>query len=138
MRLILAACLTALSLIVLAGMPARAGDEERIRAVIADQIEAFQRDDLASAFEHASPNIQGMFRNPGNFGRMVAKGYPMIWRPRRYEMAGIEAGPRGLTQTVVFEDEVGRLWEADYLMQDVDGIWRINGVQLRRLPGVAS
>ncbi|MEL6767043.1 MAG: DUF4864 domain-containing protein [Pseudomonadota bacterium] len=137
-RLTIAACLATAALVLCAVLPVRAGEETKIQAVIADQIDAFQRDDLAAAFAHASPGIQGIFRNPSNFGRMVAQGYPMIWRPRRYEMGDIATGPRGLTQTVVFEDDAGALWEADYLMQDVEGTWRINGVQLRRLPGVSS
>ncbi|MEM6678268.1 MAG: DUF4864 domain-containing protein, partial [Pseudomonadota bacterium] len=68
----------------------------------------------------------------------VARGYPMIWRPERVEMGAMTTGPRGPQQTVLFEDAEGVLWEVDYMMQDVDGVWRINGVQLRRLPGVSS
>lgn len=109
-----------------------------IRAVIADQIGAFQRSDLDAAFAHASPGIQGKFGDPATFGRMVAQGYPMIWRPQQWEMGAYVDGPRGPTQSVLFRDAKGVLWEADYFMERVDGVWRIDGVQLRRLPGVAS
>jgi len=41
-------------------------------------------------------------------------------------------------QTVMFMDAAGRIYEADYIMVEVDGSWRIDGVLMRRLPGVAS
>ncbi|MEO0821398.1 MAG: DUF4864 domain-containing protein [Pseudomonadota bacterium] len=124
--------------VALPGQAARADDAAAIRGVIADQIAAFQRDDLDAAFAHASPGIQGKFRSPDTFGQMVRYGYPMIWRPSRWEMgetATTEAGP---VQTVLFEDAAGALWEADYSMTEVDGVWRISGVTLRKIPGVAS
>lgn len=138
MRLKIAVVLAVLALVLCATLPSRADENAAIEAVIADQINAFQRSDLGAAFSHASPTIQQKFGNASNFGQMVERGYPMIWRPRRWEMGEIVVGPRGPTQTVLFEDGDGALWEADYLMQEVDGTWRINGVQLRRLPGVSS
>lgn len=123
----------------LAPGPARAdGHGPAIEAVIADQIAAFQANDLARAFAHASPMIQTKFRNPEIFGQMVSRGYPMIWRPQRWEWSGLQDTPRGPVQTVVFEDRRGNLFEADYLMQEGPEGWRINGVSLRRLPGLAS
>ncbi|MEM7526748.1 MAG: DUF4864 domain-containing protein [Pseudomonadota bacterium] len=138
MRLTIAAVLAVLAIVLFATLPGRADESTAIEAVIADQIDAFQRSDLGTAFSHASPVIQERFGSPSNFGQMVERGYPMIWRPRRWEMGEIVVGPRGPTQTVLFEDGDGTLWEADYLMQEVDGVWRINGVQLRRLPGASS
>jgi hypothetical protein len=119
-------------------MPARADDGSAIRAVIEDQIAAFQRDDLDAAFAHAAPGIQAKFGDPARFGQMVRQGYPMVWRPARVEMLGLETTPRGPTQSVLFEDGAGTLWQADYYMEEIDGRWRIAGVQIRRLPGVSS
>jgi hypothetical protein len=39
---------------------------------------------------------------------------------------------------VLFQDREGRLFEAAYGMQLIAGVWRINGVYLRALPGVGS
>lgn len=125
------------ALLALPGLP-RADEAADIRGVIADQIAAFQRNDLDAAFAHASPGIQSRFGDPDRFGQMVRQGYPMVWRPSRFEMLALEETPRGPTQTVLFEDAAGHLWEADYIMQQVDGRWRIAGVSLRRLPGVSS
>jgi hypothetical protein len=38
----------------------------------------------------------------------------------------------------MFEDREGQLFEAAYEMQLIGGVWRINGVFLRALPGVSS
>ncbi len=118
--------------------PALAQDAA-IEAVIDEQIAAFQRDDLDAAFGFAAPGIQQKFGNPEIFGQMVQQGYPMIWRPSRYEHRGLEAAGEGVfVKTVLFEDATGALYEADYLMGQTDGVWRIRGVQLRKLPGVTS
>jgi hypothetical protein len=120
-------------------LPVRADEPgDSIRAVIVDQLNAFRANDLGAAFAHASPMIQSKFRTPEIFGQMVQAGYPMVWRPSRYEMEALTETPRGPVQTVLFEDQHGRLFEADYEMRQVDGEWRINGVTLRELPGLGS
>ena len=134
----LTALLTALMMI-LAPLPLRAEEPgDSIQAVIADQIAAFQANDVERAFTHASPNIQRIFRTPKRFGQMVQQGYPMVWRPARYQWLKIVQTDSGPVQVVLFEDQSGRLHEAGYLMQQVDGVWRINGVKLRELAGVGA
>ena len=129
------ALLTALMMI-LAPLSLRAEEPgDSIQAVIADQIAAFQANDVERAFTHASPNIQRIFRTPKRFGQMVQQGYPMVWRPARYQWLKIVQTDSGPVQVVLFEDQSGRLHEAGYLMQQVDGVWRINGVKLRELAG---
>ncbi|MFK7943713.1 MAG: DUF4864 domain-containing protein [Paracoccaceae bacterium] len=133
--------LSALVLAVFALMPLRAVAEEpaaSIQTVITGQISAFQANDVETAFGFASSTIQEKFGDPGNFGRMVENAYPMVWRPRRYEMRQLVDTDYGPVQVVLFEDASGGLHEAGYLMQQIDGIWRINGVQLRRMPAVGA
>ncbi|QIE57814.1 DUF4864 domain-containing protein [Pikeienuella piscinae] len=114
---------------------AQSADEAAgIQLTIRSQIEAMQVDDWDRAFEYASPTIQGVFRNPENFSRMVTNGYPMVWRPKTYRAGALTETPRGLMQTMIFEDRQGRLFIADYLMQEIDGEWRINGVSIRPAP----
>lgn len=134
----LTALLTAL-LIVFAPLTLRADEPgDSIQAVIADQIAAFQSNDVERAFTHASPNIQRMFQNPKRFGQMVQQGYPMVWRPARYQWLKIVETESGPVQVVLFEDQSGRLHEAGYLMKQIDGTWRINGVKLREVDGVGA
>lgn len=122
------------------GMTGARADEpgDSFARVISQQIAAFQSDDVEKAFTYASPNIQRIFGTPKRFGRMVRDGYPMVWRPARFEMLKIVDTPSGPVQVVLFEDQSGRLHEAGYLMQNVDGTWRINGVQVRERPGVGT
>lgn len=117
-----------------------AADEpaDGIQSTISDQNAAFQRDDLAHAFAHASPKIQGIFQNPQTFGEMVREGYPMVWRPSRWEMRELIETGAGPVQVVLYEDRFGRLYEAGYLMTEVDSVWRIDGVQIRQLPGAGT
>lgn len=131
--------LTALMLsLALTGAPARADSGTEIRAVIAAQIEAFQRDDWDRAFSFASPSIRSIFRTASRFGGMVRQGYPMVWRPARVEAGPLEAGPRGPVQVMFIEDAHGVLHEASYEMTLVDGAWRINGVHIRRAQAVSA
>ena len=117
--------------------PALAGEPaDSVRAVIVSQLDAMQADDPVAAFAHASPTIQSKFGTPEGFRHMVETGYPMIWRPARYEMLALAETAAGLAQTVLFQDREGRLYEAAYEMQLIDGVWRINGVSLRALPGI--
>ncbi|MEM6973200.1 MAG: DUF4864 domain-containing protein [Pseudomonadota bacterium] len=109
-----------------------------VRAVIEDQLSAFLRDDLVAAFRHASPMVQGRFRTPTRFGMMVERGYPMIRKPRRYDMGRYSDTPAGPIQIVTFVDEAGVAWEAEYRMRNIDGDWRIAGVSLKRLPGFST
>ncbi len=109
-------------------------DADAIRTVIEGQIAAMGVDDWDKAFSYASPTIQGIFRTPDNFSEMVTRGYPMVWRPKRFETGTLTDTPKGLRQTMFFEDQKGRLYIADYLMAKIDGVWRINGVQIRPAP----
>lgn len=114
------------------------GHSGAIQTVIESQLNAFKANDLKTAFTFASPNIQGIFKSPERFGRMVKNGYPMVWRPVRYRMGELLSTGAGPVQLVFFEDNSGVIHEAGYLMQEVDGIWRINGVHVRKQPGVGT
>jgi len=119
--------------------PARAEEPaDSIQAVIVSQLDALQASDLTAAFAHASPTIQSKFGTPEVFGRMVETGYPVIWRPARYEMLALLETATGRIQIVLFEDREGRLFEAVYDMRQIDGVWRINGVYLRALLAAGS
>jgi hypothetical protein len=110
-------------------------DPGAIRTVIRDQIAAFERDDFAQAFSHASPTIRDIFRTPERFGVMVQKGYPMVWRPD--EVQFLEAEERGgrVFQPVMIRDDQGTLHILDYEMVEGAAGWKIDGVRLREPAG---
>lgn len=124
--------------VLLAWAPVMVQAESAIEDVINAQIEAFQADDVAAAFEYASPSIQGVFQSARNFGQMVQQGYPMVWRPEdvryldRREIAG------NLWQRVLVRDSEGVLHVLDYQMVRVDGDWRINAVQILPVQGAGA
>lgn len=114
-------------------LPARAGDSAA-RAVIADQIAAFQAGELDRAFGFASPVIQQKFGTPETFGRMVEQGYPMVWRPSEVVFLEAREIEGTLWQDVFLRDAAGRGWIAEYEMVEHENALRINGVRLREAP----
>jgi hypothetical protein len=105
-------------------------DVAAVRDVIAQQIDAFQRDDFEEAFTHASPMIQGMFGTPDNFGAMVRGGYPMVWRPSSIRFGLTRQEGATFYQQVVLGGARGQTYVAEYEVLELDGVWLINGVQL--------
>ncbi|MGR3541425.1 MAG: DUF4864 domain-containing protein [Hasllibacter sp.] len=114
--------------LVMAGSAALA--QETPEATIEAQIEAFQRNDLAAAFEYASPMIRAMFGSPENFGMMVMNGYPMVWRPEELRMLGAETFPGGVVQRIGVVGPDGVYYELDYRMRETGAGWRIEGVTI--------
>lgn len=119
------------------GLPA-AADEAAVRGIIDGQMDAFRADDFATAFGFASPGIQGMFRDPATFGRMVRQGYPMVWRPAEVEYLGGAPAPDGWRQEVLVTDGAGRIHVLRYTMVETSEGWRIGGVQILDAPQVGA
>ena len=108
-----------------------------IQSTINGQITAFQTDDFDHAFSFASPSIQRMFGTASNFGAMVRSGYPMVWRPRSYQFADLREISGVLWQMVLIQDQSGALHALDYRMIQVEGTWRISGVQILPAPDLS-
>lgn len=121
-------------LLVAANVPARAqGSAEgtAIRTVIANQLEAFGRDDGPGAFAFASPGIRSKFQTPEIFMAMVRRDYRPVYRPREVSFRQLHAGPRGPVQEVLLVGPDGQVVIALYFMeQQPDASWRIDGVRL--------
>ncbi len=117
--------------VVLLAMPVRA-DDAAIRAVISSQIEAFQVDDFDRAFTYASPTIQGIFGDAVNFGSMVRRGYPMVWRPAEVTYLSTDTIAGQLWQNVMIRDQSGALHILEYQMISGESGWKINAVRLRK------
>jgi len=131
-RLILAA----LTAVTLSGpVPAQEGP---VQGVIADQIEAFQRDDFDAAFGFASPLIQGLFGTPENFGLMVRRGYPMVWRPADVQYLDQRVEAPYTYQNIRIRDADGAVFNLEYQMIATPDGWQINGVQFIEAPGLSA
>lgn len=120
------------------GMAMGAFAQERdIENVISGQLEAFKVDDFEEAFTYAAPSIRGIFRTPENFGVMVRRGYPMVWRPSDVTFLDLREGPGDtLVQTVEIEDAAGTTHLLAYMMTQTSDGWKISGVQILQAPGV--
>ncbi|MCR9124740.1 MAG: DUF4864 domain-containing protein [Rhodobacteraceae bacterium] len=117
---------------------ASVAQEQDIRSTISAQIEAFQADDFVGAFDYASPNIQNIFRTPDNFGAMVRRGYPMVWRPAEVRYLELREIAGQLWQKVLITDAQGAVHVLDYQMVQQENGWKINGVQLVPQPGASA
>ncbi len=113
--------------------PVSEADEARIRAVVADQLAAFQRDDANAAFAVASPSIQQRFQTPGIFMQMVKTGYAPVYRPRKVEFRDLADAEGIPVQRVYLVGPDGVPVIALYPMErQADGSWRIDGCYLVR------
>lgn len=109
-------------------------DQAAIIAVIDDQIKAFQADDGARAFSHASPSIQSMFGRPDVFMEMVRNGYQEVYRPQTVEFRDLLFERDSIVQRVFLVGPSGKAAVARYYMQrQPDGSWKINGVVMEQV-----
>lgn len=109
-----------------------------IEETINRQIEAFRADDFAEAFTFASPNIRQMFGTPDNFGVMVRRGYPMVWRPGQLDFLELRNEQGLIWQKVMVRDQEGVFFVLDYQMIETPEGWRINGVYLVQAPQLGA
>jgi hypothetical protein len=115
---------------------AQTAPADAIQALIQNQITALQADNFEQAFGFASPTIKGLFGTPQNFGAMVQRGYPMVYRPKAVRMLGLRQEAGLLWQRVMVTDQAGATHLLDYqLVETADG-WQINAVQLLPQTGV--
>lgn len=115
-------------------------DRSAFQSIITGQIDAFQADDGARAYEFAAPMIRRIFPNPDMFMAMVRKGYPQVYRPQSYRFgeAGFSASGRP-TQRITIVGPDGISYEAIYTMeQQPDGSWQINGCAIVRAPELGA
>ncbi|KAB6718133.1 MULTISPECIES: DUF4864 domain-containing protein [Roseobacteraceae] len=97
--------------------------------VISDQLQAFQKRDVGTAWEYASPMIQGQFVDPRSFAHIVEQGYGPIWNNAtvRFGMNMVQDGR--VIQTVIVTDQTGQTQGYEYDMIETDAGWKVNGVR---------
>ena len=116
-------------------MPAGAQTgEENARAVISSQLESFLSGDFVGAYSHASDNIKQIFPTVDRFMQMVQGGYLPVLRPGNYAFGNAETvATNRVKQDVLIRAPDGSDWTATYYMEmQADGIWKVDGVQLRK------
>lgn len=109
-----------------------------IEVVIGNQFNAFRAEDVVEAWQYASPNIQGLFGDPQNFGRMVQQAFPMVWNPSSVDFIDLQTFGALTVQRVEVVDQAGSLHYLGYAMIETEDGWRINGVQILRAPDLGA
>ncbi|MGH1577381.1 DUF4864 domain-containing protein [Planktotalea sp.] len=117
------------SLCFTSGVKAEQSAKPAIVDTIQNQLDALKLDDFERAFNYASPTIKQLFGTPQNFGKMVAKGYPMVHRPADVRFLDLREIAGALYQKVQVQDLNGRIHFLDYQMMKSENGWKINGVQ---------
>jgi hypothetical protein len=116
--------------------PAAQVEQLPLQDIIRQQLDAFNARDVDLAWTFASPMIQGMFGDPGNFGVMVSEGYPMVWDNSAAKfMAQREVDGR-IYQQVMVQDTNGALHVLEYAMIQTAQGWKIDGVSVLPPPDV--
>lgn len=129
--------LIAIAILIGLSGPLKAQNAE-IEGVISDQIDAFLADDFARAFTFASPMIRNLFGTPENFGTMVRRGYPMVWRPADVRYLDQREVDGATWQLVRITDAKGSVHLLAYQMINTENGWKINGVQFVDAPAAAA
>jgi len=112
--------------------PARAGDDvAAAQSIIRAQVDAFGRDDAATAYSYAAPAIRSMFPQADIFIGMVKQRYAPVYRHKSFEFGEAKVSDGRIAQRVHIVDADGEAWEALYtLEQQPDGSVKITGCVL--------
>jgi hypothetical protein len=123
--------LLAALLIGLAAPVRAANDVTAAQTIINSQVEAFGRDDAATAYSYAAPAIQSMFPQADIFLSMVQRNYAPVYRHKSFEFGEARVADGKIAQRVHIIDANGEAWEALYtLEQEPDGSIKISGCVL--------
>jgi hypothetical protein len=105
------------------------------RAVVADQLNAFERDDAASAFRLTAPQVREKFSSPIEFIEAIKANYGPIYRHRSVDFgpAARQDDKIGMVVTIVAEDN--EVWSALFVLsKQRDGQWRTSACLLAKAP----
>lgn len=109
-------------------------DTIKIQETISQQISSFQVDDFEKAFTFASPSIKSMFGNSENFGKMVRRGFPMVWRTKGVTYLKLSILNGDPVQRVMITDINAEIFILNYIMTKTDKGWKIRGVTIDKRP----
>ena len=108
-------------------------EENKIKFIVNQQLEAFQDDDFEKAYSFASPTIKKMFSSPEVFRKMVIGGYQAVYRPQSIKMGSVEIIKGVTTLKVYLVDPNGEFVTANYMMEKQEnGEWLISGCVLSK------
>jgi len=112
--------------------PAGAADDvATAQTIIRAQVDAFGRNDAATAYSYAAPAIRSIFPQADIFLGMVQQRYAPVYRHKSFEFGEAQVSGGKIAQRVHIIDADGEVWEALYtLEQQPDGSVKITGCVL--------
>ena len=113
------------------------GEKEDVQATINGQFLAFLEGDVSRAFAYASSSIRSMFGTAQNFGAMVQRSYPMVWRPAGVTFLEHKETRLGRTQDVKIFDAAGTAHYLRYFVTQTPSGWKISGVQFLNITDIS-
>jgi hypothetical protein len=118
-------------------LAATAGPKEDVQATIKGQFLAFLEGDVNRAFTYASSSIRSMFGTAQNFGAMVQRSYPMVWRSAGVTFLEHRETSLGRTQDVKIVDVAGTAHYLRYFVTQTSSGWKISGVQFLNITDIS-
>jgi hypothetical protein len=103
------------------------------RAVVADQLDAFEREDASAAWRLTSPEMREKFGTAANFIGVVKSRYGPIFSHRSVDFGpAMRQGDQvGMVVTIV--DAQNEVWSALFLLsRQHDGAWRLADCMLAK------
>ena len=85
-------------------------DEKNIRRVVQGQLDALAKNDAATAFSFAAPNVRDAFVTAPRFLDMVQRGYPVVIRPASVAFLQVEGKSDLAFQRVQMTDQAVVPW----------------------------
>ena len=113
-------------------------DRLAVQQVISGQLEAFKVDNGPLAYSYAAPLVTKVFPTVDIFMTMVKRGYQAVYTNSQYKFGEIVTDTLGRpAQHVTITAGDGKRYEAIYAMEkQLDGNWKIAGVQMVEIPGL--
>jgi hypothetical protein len=103
------------------------------RAAISSQLDAFDRDDAASAYGLVTPDLKLTFTDPDSFMKLVRDHYAPVYRRRAVNFGDAKVDGDTIAITATLVDGDNQVWTALYeLVRQADGQWLINSCRLLR------
>ena len=81
------------------------------------------------ALAQSARNVE-IEETPANFGKMVQRGYPMVWDPDQTRMLDLIEISGEFWQKVMITDKDGKIHLLAYRMSITPRGWKISGVQI--------
>jgi Domain of unknown function (DUF4864) len=103
----------------------------QIRSVIQSQLDAFQQDDDAAAYDLAAPSVKERFPNAEAFSKMVRNRYTPIYNPRDVKFLTPSIVQGRIMQGLQFLSDENQLFLAMFTVEkQSDKTWKIKACEL--------